>query len=156
MDSTGRKLECVLAGNKRRCDGKVPTLTIVKVFKNAKKIIFGGFATKTWAGNDGEARAPGSFLYSLRNNDDLTAFKAPLINENDEWAISRYSVDGPTFGGGELFIPNNAVSNPNTQADFGTRYQPPHGYTANQPNTKSLLAGSSDFLPSEVEVLYLN
>ena len=34
-----------------RCDGKVPTLTIVKVVKNAKKIIFGGFATKSWAGS---------------------------------------------------------------------------------------------------------
>jgi hypothetical protein len=34
-----------------RCDGKVPTLTIVKVVKNAKKMIFGGYATATWAGN---------------------------------------------------------------------------------------------------------
>jgi hypothetical protein len=36
-----------------RCDGKVPTLTMVKVVKDNKKLIFGGFATTTWAG-DGE------------------------------------------------------------------------------------------------------
>jgi hypothetical protein len=34
-----------------RCDGKVPTLTIVKVVKDNKKLIFGGFAKETWAGN---------------------------------------------------------------------------------------------------------
>ena len=32
-----------------RCDGKVPTLTIVKVVKDKKNLIFGGFATETWA-----------------------------------------------------------------------------------------------------------
>ena len=33
-----------------RCDGKVPTLTIVKVVKDNKNLIFGGFANATWAG----------------------------------------------------------------------------------------------------------
>ena len=96
-------------------------------------------------------------MYSLRNNDDLTAFKAPLINENDEWAIIRYRVQGPTFGeGADIHIVDNAVSNSNSNSDFGHTYQPPLGYTVNQPKTESLLAGSSSFSPSEVEVLYLN
>ena len=34
----------------KRCDGKIPTLTIVKVVKGNKNLIFGGHATKTWAG----------------------------------------------------------------------------------------------------------
>ena len=33
------------------CDGKVPTLTIVKVVKGNKTFIFGGYATVTWAGS---------------------------------------------------------------------------------------------------------
>ena len=33
------------------CDGKLPTLVIVKVVKNSKKLIFGGYSTVTWAGN---------------------------------------------------------------------------------------------------------
>ena len=33
----------------RECDGKVPTLTIVQVVKNNKNLIFGGYATRSWA-----------------------------------------------------------------------------------------------------------
>ena len=32
------------------CDGKIPTLVIVKVVKNSKILIFGGYCTVTWAG----------------------------------------------------------------------------------------------------------
>ena len=34
-----------------RCDGKIPTLVIVKVVKNSKNLIFGGYCTATWAGD---------------------------------------------------------------------------------------------------------
>ena len=33
------------------CDGKIPTLVIVKVAKNSKNLIFGGYCTVTWAGS---------------------------------------------------------------------------------------------------------
>lgn len=33
------------------CDGKVPTLVIVKVVTNAKNLVFGGYSTATWAGS---------------------------------------------------------------------------------------------------------
>ena len=33
------------------CDGKVPTLIIVKVVKDSKNLIFGGYSTVTWTGN---------------------------------------------------------------------------------------------------------
>jgi hypothetical protein len=33
-----------------RCDGKEPTLTIVKVVRNTINYIFGGYTTFTWAG----------------------------------------------------------------------------------------------------------
>ena len=33
-----------------KCDGKIPTLTVVKVVNNNKKYVFGGYATKSWAG----------------------------------------------------------------------------------------------------------
>ena len=32
----------------RNCDGIKPTLTLVKVVKNGKNLIFGGYATQTW------------------------------------------------------------------------------------------------------------
>ena len=99
--------------------------------------------------------APGSFLFSLRNNDDLGPFKAPLKNENDTYAIYRYNSWGPCFGR-DLRIKDNAGSTTDSRADLGRVNQAPPGYTALKPNSRSLLAGSQYFTPSEVEVLYLN
>jgi hypothetical protein len=99
---------------------------------------------------------PGSFLFSLRNSDNLTPFKAPLKNENDVNAIRGGY--GPTFGGGhDLHISSSAGSNANSHArKFGFDYQSPPGYTLGQGGTPFLLAGSGHFTPSEFEVLYLN
>ena len=94
-------------------------------------------------------------MFSLRNNDDLPPFKAPLKDENDGMAIYRQNGIGPTFGGGhDFYIADHAVSNSYT--NFGDTYQPPSGYTFGQTNTASLLAGSYFFIPSEIEVLYIN
>ena len=105
----------------------------------------------------GYTSASGSFLFSLRNKDNLPPFKAPLKNQNDVRAIYCNSGYGPTFGvGHDLHIANDASSNTNSGTHFGSTYQAPSGYTEGQTNTKSLLAGSYGFTPSEVEVLYLN
>jgi hypothetical protein len=101
--------------------------------------------------------APGSFLFSLRNHDNLPPFKAPLKDENSWHAIFRESEDGPTFGENfDLYIANNAKSNAQSFTKFGGTYQAPSGYTYKQLNTQSLLAGSFAFTPSEIEVLNLN
>jgi hypothetical protein len=99
--------------------------------------------------------APGSFLFSLRNNDDLAPFKAPLRDENDVKAIYRDSDYGPTFGAGvDLVIDDNAGSTTWSFTKFGNSYQPPPGYTYWETNTKSLLPGSEYFTPSQIEELY--
>ena len=106
---------------------------------------------------DASVSAPGSFMYSLRNNDGIASFKSTLKNENDPYAISRHSSDGPTFGGGfDLYIVNNAGSLSYSYTNFGYTYNLPPGYTYGQTNTRSLLGGTYTFTPSEVEVLYLN
>ncbi len=99
----------------------------------------------------GYIAAPGSFLFSLRNNDDLPPFKAPLKNDqNALYAIYRTSGYGPTFGAGhDLRISSSSY------ADFGHTYQSPSGYIYGGSKTQSLLAGSKKFIPAEVEVLYL-
>jgi hypothetical protein len=100
--------------------------------------------------------APGSFLFSLRNNDDLAPFKAPLRDENDVRAIFRYSGVGPTFGGGfDLRIANNAGSITRSYTAFGGSYQLPPGYRFLETDTSSLLPGSFYFSPSQIEVLDL-
>jgi hypothetical protein len=95
-------------------------------------------------------------LFSLRNNDDLDPFKAPLKKENHDEAIHRMDSYGPCFGD-DLCIDNNALTTGSSSTDFGYAYQLPTGYTYGQPKTEKLLAGSMyNFSPSEVEVLYLN
>ena len=102
--------------------------------------------------------APGSFMFSLRNNDNLEPFNATLRDQNDVSAIRTESDKGPIFGRGhDLEIGNDAVSsNTASVANFGSSYKSPSGYTFRQSKTQSLLAGSFRFRPSEVEVLYLN
>jgi hypothetical protein len=96
-------------------------------------------------------------MYSLRNNDDLAPFKAPLRDENDVTAIWRYNYHGPTFGAGhDLYIYDNAGSNTDSYTYFGSTYQLPPGYNLGESNTLSLLPGSYRFSPSQIEVLYLN
>ena len=104
--------------------------------------------------DDRSSSAPGSFIFSLRNNDNLEPFYAPLRDPKDPGAIRIESKNGPIFGSGhDLGIGNDAVS---SVANFGSSYQSPPGYTYNKKNSQSLLAGSFRFRPSEVEVLYLN
>ena len=149
----------------QRCDSKVPTLTVVNVLKNNKSLIFGGFGTAKWAVKEGlAASAPGSFLFSLRNNDNLPPFKSPLINPNRTNAMLRDAKSGPKFGiGPDLSIADGSIIQGDAKsvnvanlANLGYSYQAPPGYTKDESKTRSLLGGNLFFIPVEVEVLYLN
>ena len=50
-------------------------------------------------GNGGHKQAPGSFMFSLRNKENLPPFKAPLKDENTPHAIYAHHDYGPIFGG---------------------------------------------------------
>ena len=94
------------------------------------------------------------FLFSLKNKDDLPAFKA-VVYRHSELAICASDVFGPTFGGGlDLYIANN-VHVSSSYANLGSTYKPPNGYTYYTPKCKALLAGTEYFTPTEVEVYYL-
>jgi hypothetical protein len=89
----------------RGCDTTVPILYI-----NLIKYVRTFFLVIT--GSPQYKQAPGSFIFSLRNKEDLPPFKAPLKDQNTPFAIYTYHTYGPTFGGGyDLFIYNNATSN---------------------------------------------
>ena len=102
-------------------------------------------------GNGGCKQAPGSFMFSLRNKENLPPFKAPLRYENIPCAISAWPSYGPTFGGGyDLHISNNA-SNTDSFTNFKAYYKAPSGVS----DRKTILAGTLNFTPSEVEVFHL-
>ena len=96
-----------------------------------------------------------SFLFSLRNPNNMQPFKCPIINGKNSNAILCNSSYGATFGGGrDLVIFNNANTNQNSYSNLGVTYQPPAGYQYNTPQTQSLFAGSKNFKPTEIEVFY--
>ncbi|XP_028408702.1 uncharacterized protein LOC114531261 [Dendronephthya gigantea] len=98
-------------------------------------------------------QAPGSFIFSLRNKENLQPFIAQLKDQNTDHAIYAASHYGPTFGRGhDIFISNNAASNVASNTQFNNlNYQTPPGVS----NPQTILAGTSYFTPSEIEVFYI-
>jgi len=93
-----------------------------------------------------------AFIFSLRNKDGLGPFKSMVTDSSD--AIYRSSSYGPTFGSGfDIRIANNANSNTNSYSDFGQHgdYSVPSGVESKY----TILAGTRNFTPDEVEVFYL-
>jgi hypothetical protein len=97
-------------------------------------------------------QAPGSFIFSLRNKENLPPFKASLKDQNTGNAIYASSGYGPTFGGGhDIYISDNAASNTNSYTNFNHQYQAPSGVSS----TSNILAGTRNFTPTEIEVFCL-
>ena len=97
-------------------------------------------------------RSDCSFLFSLRNKDNLLPFKCLIKDERKSDAICRFVQQGACFGCDDLFISNAANRNQRSFSNLGCTYQPPPGYDPGTPQTKALLAGSERFTPSEIEV----
>ncbi len=91
-----------------------------------------------------------AFIFSLRNKEGLGPFKSMVTSA--QYAIYRSSGYGPTFGAGHnIYIADNANSNTNSYTNFGTYYSVPSGVK----DRKTILAGTYNFTPDEVEVFYL-
>lgn len=102
-------------------------------------------------GNNGYKKAPGSFLFSLKNIENFPPFKAPLKDQNTTNAIYAKSSLGPTSGKGhDLRIYNYAVYATSSYTNFDS-YKVPSGVR----NVRTILTRSFSFTPSEVEVFYL-
>ena len=113
-----------------------------------EKIFFISFSGKDWKQSDV------SFLFSLKNKDNVPPFKAPVY-KNHQYAIYSSPGYGPTFGGShDLHICNDSHANQHSNTNFGHTYQPPAGYVYGTQQTKSLLAGSYKFTPTEIEVFF--
>jgi hypothetical protein len=97
-------------------------------------------------------QAPGSFIFSLRNKENLSPFKAPLKDQNTPKAIYTHNSYGPTFGGYDIYISNAAASNTYSYTKFNNYYPVPSGQVS---DTSNILAGTYHFQPSEIEVFYM-
>ena len=93
-----------------------------------------------------------AFIFSLINKEGLAPFKS-MVNV-PSYAIYRGSGFGPTFGGGyDIYISNNANSNTYSYTNFGeyNEYSVPSAVQ----DECTILAGTRNFTPDEVEVFYL-
>ena len=100
-------------------------------------------------------RAPGSFIFSLKNNDNLPPFQSKIMSGRDGYAVYRDFDHGPTFGGSDIrIIEDPARSYTASRSNFGHTYETPPGYAWPNPKAFSLLAGSHQFVPTECEVFY--
>ena len=98
-------------------------------------------------------RSKQCFLFSLRNKDNLKPFKCPIYDRRNEKAIWCDSTCGAIFGAGhDLLISSDANTNQYSYANLGNTYRPPRGYEPDAPRTRTLLAGSYKFTPTEIEV----
>ena len=102
----------------------------------------------SYIGSDYKA-SNASFLFSLRNPNNMQPFKCPV--KDTGYAIYCSSSYGASFGSNyDLCIENNS----STRSDVGHSYQPPPGYEYDTPQTKALFAGTYQFQPTEIEVFY--
>ena len=93
-----------------------------------------------------------SFIFSLVDKEGLAPFKSMLKHDRSSTAIYRGSRYGPTFGGGhDIYIADNANQNTYSNTYFGSSYSLPNGVT----DRRTILAGTYNFSPDEVEVFYL-
>ena len=96
-----------------------------------------------------------SFLFLLQSKDNLVPCKCPIyvFQMYKPNAILCSSSSGAVFGDGhDLFISHNANENQFSYSMLGSTYQPPPGYIRGNSQTYALLAGSSSFTPTEIEV----
>lgn len=94
-----------------------------------------------------------SFIFSFKNHYGLEPFKLHVKDSDN--AIYGNSGYGPTFGGGhDIYIANSAGSNTNSYSNLGHTYVQLAGYKYQASDTRSVLAGSYNFQPHEVEVFH--
>ncbi|KAM7434953.1 hypothetical protein ABFA07_015053 [Porites harrisoni] len=136
-----------------RCDGKGPTVTIIRV----GKYIFGGYTSVSWDSSNRYQYDSKAFLFSLVNKPGWAPVKLP---QTGKYSSSRYSIYcgssyGPTFGNGfDIYISSYASTNSNSYSNLGYTYSPPSGYSYSSTFAQTFLAGSYKFTPDEVETFY--
>ncbi|KAM7434950.1 hypothetical protein ABFA07_015051 [Porites harrisoni] len=139
-----------------RCDGKGPTITIIRV----GKYIFGGYTRVSWDSSSGHQYDSKAFLFSLVNKPGWAPVKLPQTGRFSSFRNSRLSSisNGPAFGGTrdycDLYISSDAWSNSKSYSDLGHTYSPPSGYSWLSTFARTFLAGTHYFSPDEVETFY--
>jgi hypothetical protein len=101
------------------CDGIGATISIARI-QNSKKIV-GGYNPLSWNSNGSYMNTNKSFIFYIKDAENLSSAKIGRITRNHGNAIYDNSGYGPTFGGGhDLNAQNNTwyANNGNTYANI--------------------------------------
>ncbi|PFX15856.1 Sushi, von Willebrand factor type A, EGF and pentraxin domain-containing protein 1 [Stylophora pistillata] len=131
-----------------RCDGKKNIVTIIQ----KDQYVFGGYTDIPWDHNPyrGYRKTEKAFIYSIKNKEGLMPFKSMVRHVSQ--AIYMQINYGATFGGGfDIHIADYAGYNTNSYARLGHTFLVPNEVKEKD----TVLAGSLNFTPDEVEVFYL-
>jgi len=133
------------------CDGKGPTLVIVKV----GEWVFGGFTPVSWHSNNSYSDAQGkSWLFSLKNPSAIRA-KIPNVAGNGpaNLSIAGYGIHGPLFGGGHDFgLSDQCNANNDSCSNLSHSYNAAKLGLTYGSTGKTFFAGSDKFKVTEYEV----
>lgn len=135
------------------CDGKVPTVSIIrgkpcdnkgKVLPDAEAFVFGGYTDVPFSSKEGYVASNNSFLFTITNPGGFEPTKFPLLGSKNASAIYHGKSFGPNFGGKDLQVSFDKPSS----AEF------PHAYTDKSgiPKLMNFFTGSPLFMVSDVEV----
>ena len=149
VDSKDQKFKLLWKGSRdgftaskfhSNCDGKGPTLTVVQ---STDGVIFGGYTSLSWNGNNSYYQDNAAFIYSITKG-----YKVSKQN-NTDYSIDCHSGCGPVFGRGrDIAIQNNCNA---TNENFGTGVRS-GGSTYKLPSGESFIAGTNKFTVKEIEV----
>ncbi|XP_022805494.1 uncharacterized protein LOC111342666, partial [Stylophora pistillata] len=128
------------------CDGRGPTLTIIKAVNS----IFGGYTDVSWSSPCGYSSASKAFVFSLYNAKGYNPVKLTQYRYQQN-AMYRCSSYGPTFGGHDIYVSNDAGNNQNSSTSCGSTYSKPPGYSNGY---CGFFTGARYFTPSDIEVLF--
>ena len=121
-----------------KCDGKGPTVTIIK---NNFNDVFGGFTNANWNSSGSHITDAKAFIFSLRRNGETKIEK--FMVRNAEYALYGHRSYGPSFGANnDIKICNGSNSNYGSYCYFGQNFNVPNGYSPGQVNTQNLLGGN--------------
>ena len=120
----------------RRCDGKSPTIVLIKTEDNFK---LGGYTSAQWSSDNHYKEDSTAFIFSLSNK------KSFKVN-NSRRAIYGGISCGPNFGDREIFINNNCFTKGGTiaKSNYYELY-----------NTGELVGSKKDYKIKDYEVFLI-
>ena len=129
-----------------KCDSYQNSFVIIK---STNGNVFGGYTQQSWSGINQYKADPNAFLFSFINQHNTKVTMKCTISSYAIYANKTY---GLSFGcGDDLHICNNSNISNGSYSNLGKIYKHPN-YANGSDEAKSFLAGSYNFLTTEIEV----